>query len=434
MTRTSELCGKQTSSVNCCITLSAGARRIEGDATSFGAQRESRTLLNRNTRRTSIRGPGRFCLLSTGRIVQNMAATSKTRPAKSLPRLSWLLGVTLLTAPAYSQSLGDLARQERERKQDQTTHSTHVYDNDDLKRAQILVPEDRERIQALKRKAEPAPAKPSPEIANSDVDLSLLPLSDIARRYNEVVVTVVAAVVGPVGAPVVAPTRKEDRREPAPSNASRRTLTVRTRAYPVSSEASSEPAAHLPVAPTSPAPVSMSKPAISSLTADTAKLVRKETAEGSRVQVQRGDTLWELAKEYIGRGEDWPLLAAKNPQVTEPARLQVGTWLRVPEKAANTQSTGHPTWPAERQSSRHVRVERGDSLWKLTEAQFGDGRVWGCVAQANPQLQNASLIFPGEILTIPKSCAAGPALQGRYPANSSESLSTRSAELLQQVR
>ena len=301
-------------------------------------------------------------------------------------------------------------------------HSPHVYDNDDLKRAQILLPEDRERIQASKRKAEPAPAKPATEIASSDVELSSLPLSDIARRYSEAV-TVVASV------------GKEDR-HPATSNPSRRTVTVRARAYPASSEAP----AHLSVVPASPAPVAISKPAMGNPAishpeiADTAKLVRKETAEGSRVQVRRGDTLWNLAKEYVGRGEDWPLLAANNPQVTKPERLLVGTWLRVPEKAANTTLTGSATLPPAQQSSRQVRVERGDSLWKLTEAQFGDGRAWGCVAQANPQLQNASLIFPGEILTIPGSCATGAVLQGHYAANSSESLSTRSAELLQQVR
>jgi hypothetical protein len=81
-----------------------------------------------------------------------------------------------------------------------------------------------------------------------------------------------------------------------------------------------------------------------------------------------------------------------------------------------------------------VRVERGDSLWKLTAAQFGDGRAWGCIAQANPQLQNANLILPGETLTIPDTCATSPVLQGRYPANFSESMPTRSAQLEQQGR
>jgi nucleoid-associated protein YgaU len=249
------------------------------------------------------------------------------------------------------------------------------------------------------------------------MEISSLPLSDIARRYREAV-------------NVVASVGKEER-HPVPSNPSR-PVTVRARAYPASSDATP----HLSVAPTSPAPAAISKPAMGSPafgrpeTTDTAKPVRKETAESSRVQVRRGDTLWNLAKKYVGRGEDWPLLAANNPQVTEPEHLLVGTWLRVPEKAANTSATS----PAVQMSSRQVRVERGDSLWKLTEAQFGDGRAWGCVAQANPQLQNASLIFPGEILTIPENCAAGAVLQGRYAANSSESLSTRSAELLQQVR
>jgi nucleoid-associated protein YgaU len=336
-----------------------------------------------------------------------------------------MLGATsllLLAPPAYSQSLGEVARQERERKQDQATHSKHVYDNEDLKRAQILVPEDWERVQARKQKAEPTPAKPAVEIAGGDIELSSLPLSNIARRYGVIVVAaapIAEPVVPAVDAPVVTPVVTKHLREPEPpSNPSPLIVTARPRVYP----ASSEPPAHFSTAPTSPAPVSIRNPQV----ADTGKVIRKETAEGSRVQVQRGDTLWKLAKEYLGRGEDWPLLAANNPQVTEPARLAVGTWVVVPEKAADKQST--------RQSSRSVRVERGDSLWKLTEAQFGDGRAWGCIAQANPQLQNANLILPGETLTIPDTCATSPVLQGRYPANFSESMPTRSAQLEQQGR
>src|ERR1043166_6493351 len=53
-------------------------------------------------------------------------------------------------APASAQSLGDLARQERERKGDQPHRAVHVYINEDLARPQILVPEDQKRIQVKK--------------------------------------------------------------------------------------------------------------------------------------------------------------------------------------------------------------------------------------------------------------------------------------------
>ena len=61
----------------------------------------------------------------------------------------WLLGlVSLISAvPAHSQSLGDIARQDRERKESRTNHATHVYDNSDLQRAQILVSGDQQRAE-----------------------------------------------------------------------------------------------------------------------------------------------------------------------------------------------------------------------------------------------------------------------------------------------
>jgi 5'-nucleotidase / UDP-sugar diphosphatase len=49
-------------------------------------------------------------------------------------------------------------------------------------------------------------------------------------------------------------------------------------------------------------------------------------------------------------------------------------------------------------------VRSGDSLWKLAAAHFGDGTGWTCVAEANPQLQNANRIQVGQVLTLPTSC------------------------------
>src|SRR5438128_1408294 len=47
------------------------------------------------------------------------------------------------TVSNFGQSLGDIARKERERRAVEQAHSRHVYTNEDLLRPQILQPEDR---------------------------------------------------------------------------------------------------------------------------------------------------------------------------------------------------------------------------------------------------------------------------------------------------
>jgi nucleoid-associated protein YgaU len=149
------------------------------------------------------------------------------------------------------------------------------------------------------------------------------------------------------------------------------------------------------------------------------EITSSEKPAGYRsVRVQPGDTLWKLAFKYLGQGKDWLVLLAHNPQVTDLQRLQVGTWLRLPDEAPVLK-------PPER-----VRIKLGDSLWKLTQARFGNGAAWSCVAQANPQLYNVQLIFPGQILKIPESCAATPLSKVRFPEVSSGSSPSSSAQLL----
>jgi hypothetical protein len=107
-------------------------------------------------------------------------------------RPQWLLGVltaALLAAPVYSQSLGDIARQELERKQSQPRRTTHTYDNDDLARPQILLPEDRDRVRASKNKVAPNKVTPpasetAEESGGKDQKPNPLPASDIAQHYQ----------------------------------------------------------------------------------------------------------------------------------------------------------------------------------------------------------------------------------------------------------
>ncbi len=288
-------------------------------------------------------------------------------------RLTWLLYLfpLLLAAPSYSQTLGDLARQERERKQHQSHRTEHVYTNDDLKRPQILRPEDRERVQEAQKKATPTTTEPAAEVAGSAPETGAESLGDIARRFRAL---------------------QQAHQKPGPQPiAPELKIGGQALAYPTFSPPLARTAAP-------PAPPRFVKP-----TRERARksIPSEEPISGVGALVQPGDTLWKLAKEYLGHGTHWPRLAAINPQVSDPTHLRVGTWVHLPEKAQTLQS------------ANRVRIQRGDSLWKLAQEHFGTGNAWSCIAQANPQLQNADLIFPGQTLTIPASCTAAPLVASR---------------------
>ena len=49
-------------------------------------------------------------------------------------------------------------------------------------------------------------------------------------------------------------------------------------------------------------------------------------------------------------------------------------------------------------------VQKGDSLSKIAKEQYGDGRKWKPIFEANrDQITNPDLIHPGQVLKIPSS-------------------------------
>ncbi len=114
-----------------------------------------------------------------------------------------------------------------------------------------------------------------------------------------------------------------------------------------------------------------------------------------RVRVRRGDSLWKLAERHLGGGKHWRKIAAVNPQLSDPNLIRIGEWIRLPQGESNA-------------VAKQVRVQKADSLWKVAQAELGSGQAWSCIAQANPQIQDVNLIYPGQILALPARCSALP--------------------------
>ena len=60
---------------------------------------------------------------------------------------------------------------------------------------------------------------------------------------------------------------------------------------------------------------------------------RARPAEKS-VTVQKGDTLWGMAREHLGRGAAWKCLMEANPELREPERLRIGQRVLLPAENA----------------------------------------------------------------------------------------------------
>ena len=312
-----------------------------------------------------------------------------TKRKPLFPALAFLSLLVIFANSIFAQDLGEVAR--RQRRQNRQKPPAHVYTNEDMKRSEILLPEDRARIEAS-RKLAPAEnatehaAAPAPKTPNAKP--SALPLGDVARYYRELhrlqnaqrksrenVLPVAPALAMPKLAmpTLMAPRGPRDPFSQAPQHS------------PVPFGAAAPRKSELPHRALQPR---------------TPKQLPHEMSmqTSSTVTVRRGDSLWKLAARYLGDGTKWHAILAVNPQLSDPNRILVGERLALPHEVQASAET--PT-----QSAGTLRVQSGDSMWKLAQNHLGSGPAWNCIAQANPQIQDANVIYPGEVLNIPAACS-----------------------------
>ncbi len=105
-----------------------------------------------------------------------------------------------------------------------------------------------------------------------------------------------------------------------------------------------------------------------------------------RYVVQPGDTLFSLARRF---GTTVAAIMQANPQITDPNIIFVGQIITIPTAVPPTPPPG---------TSRYV-VQPGDTLSAIAR-RFGI--TLQALRNANPQITNPDLIFPGQIIFIPR--------------------------------
>ena len=110
---------------------------------------------------------------------------------------------------------------------------------------------------------------------------------------------------------------------------------------------------------------------------------KTETTANTTYTVQKGDAMWRIAEKY---GVSTSALIEANPQIANPSLIYVGQKINIPSTAKT------PSKP------KTYTVQKGDSMWAIAEKLGVD---YQALVNANPQIENKSLIYAGQKINIP---------------------------------
>jgi nucleoid-associated protein YgaU len=286
---------------------------------------------------------------------------------------------------AQDQDAAEAARQQQAQKSQQPTTPHHVYTNEDLKRTRILTPENKKLAEA-RRKELPAPtpaAKKPPAVDATNPPPESL--GEVARRYRkekaarEAEAAAAKKVPAPFRIELPSNTFAEPKRPVAPLRAVPVAPAPPHRSAPPSRMSPFSPRPTMP-SPTSPAPP-----------VNPSTLV--PSREFQQLQVRPGDSLWRMARRYLGDGARWQELLSLNPGLAaHPDSLAAGSTVIVPAAAVSRAVRGSPLT---------ITVQHGDSLWSLARVHLGRGSDWPRLAHANPQISDYLHLQVGSQLQLP---------------------------------
>jgi len=114
---------------------------------------------------------------------------------------------------------------------------------------------------------------------------------------------------------------------------------------------------------------------------------------------------WSVAKNVYGSGIHWPLIQKANRDV-DSHKLQPGQKLLVPPLKSTGKdisavvSTERPATTRTPKAGVVYTVKDGDTLWKIAERVYGDGKHMDLIAGANPGIDRDNL-KPGQKINLP---------------------------------
>ena len=77
--------------------------------------------------------------------------------------------------------------------------------------------------------------------------------------------------------------------------------------------------------------ITISEAGVRALAEARRKLAEARQAETVRYRIRPGDTLWDLARTFLGDGRRWPeILRANHSRITDPDRLLIGQVVDIP--------------------------------------------------------------------------------------------------------
>jgi nucleoid-associated protein YgaU len=152
--------------------------------------------------------------------------------------------------------------------------------------------------------------------------------------------------------------------------------------------------------------------------------------------VKTGETLYQIAKEYYGRGDKWTLIVKANPKLS-PTKVRVGDKLIIPaaetvgkpsssaiDKSfvpAASETVGKPSSTIDKSKTdgvktgknvtttttsgkkRTYKVRYGDTLQVIAQDQLGSSARWKEILRLNKKLKNDPMkLKSGMILVLPE--------------------------------
>lgn len=115
--------------------------------------------------------------------------------------------------------------------------------------------------------------------------------------------------------------------------------------------------------------------------------------------VKEGDTLFLIAEKYYQDGYKFPQIAKEN-NLSDVNSIENGQVLRIPKEQPATGGGDTTIWGPKITADSYTVVE-GDWLSTIAARAYGDIMAYPKLAAAN-DITNPDLIFPGQVLKIPR--------------------------------